>query len=262
MGVRLNTGHQTERCHDIIGQIPLRDRVPNQYNTTRVSLSAISDEILLRDTGIQEAQKTVPLKSEIPKAHFLAGIIDYQQTGIRVYWKPNGAQVNTAIFFREEYLIGRQAQVLSGQIEGKGKTKLLLQVVLDGYLPDHIVCIGAVIIDETDLIIVDECHHVGASSFDAILKRVRARFVLGLTATPIRRDGLHPIIFMQCGPIRQTAAKPANAPHDLTVTPQLHTARIELPTETGIQDVFRHIANDQSRTQAIVSEIVSAFGQG
>lgn len=45
-------------------------------------------------------------------------------------------------------------------------------------------------------VIVDECHHIGAVSFDAILKRVKARYVLGLTATPIRRDGQQPIIFM------------------------------------------------------------------
>jgi hypothetical protein len=69
-------------------------------------------------------------------------------------------------------------------------------------------------------VIVDECHHIGATSFDAILKRVKAKYVLGLTATPIRRDGQQPIIFMQCGPIRHTAAKPANAPHDLEVIPQ------------------------------------------
>ena len=61
-------------------------------------------------------------------------------------------------------------------------------------------------------IIVDECHHVGAVSFDAILKRCKARYVLGLTATPIRRDGQQPIIFMQCGPIRHTAARPVDAP--------------------------------------------------
>ena len=64
-------------------------------------------------------------------------------------------------------------------------------------------------------IVVDECHQVGAASFDAILKRTQAKFVLGLTATPIRRDGQQPIIFMQCGPIRHTAVRPASAPHDL-----------------------------------------------
>jgi superfamily II DNA or RNA helicase len=111
-------------------------------------------------------------------------------------------------------------------------------------------------------VIVDECHHVGATSFDAILKRTKAKFVLGLTATPIRRDGQQPIIFMQCGPTRHTASRPANAPHDLEVLPQLRLSRIDLPTSAGIQDVFRHLANDLVRTQAIVAEITAAFEQG
>ncbi len=111
-------------------------------------------------------------------------------------------------------------------------------------------------------VIVDECHHVGAASFDAILKRTKAKFVLGLTATPIRRDGKQPIIFMHCGPIRHTAARPASAPHDLEVMPRTRFSRIDLPTTAGIQDVFRHLATDMARTQAIAAEITAAFEQG
>ncbi|MEC4749572.1 DEAD/DEAH box helicase family protein [Methylomicrobium sp. Wu6] len=111
-------------------------------------------------------------------------------------------------------------------------------------------------------VIVDECHHVGAASFDAILKRVKAKYVLGLTATPVRRDGQQPIIFMQCGPIRYTAAKPLNAPSDLEVLPQMIYKTIDLPQEAAIQDVFRHIVNDEERTTAIASEIAAAFNLG
>ena len=111
-------------------------------------------------------------------------------------------------------------------------------------------------------VIVDECHHVGAVSFDAILKRTKAKFVLGLTATPVRRDGLQPAIFMQCGPIRHTATRPAGAPRDLEVVPHSRLSRIDIPPDAGIQDVFRHIATDQSRTQAIASEIQAAVQQG
>jgi len=111
-------------------------------------------------------------------------------------------------------------------------------------------------------IIVDECHHVGAVSFDAILKRAKAKFVLGLTATPIRRDSQQPIIFMQCGPIRYTAAKPASAPHDLEVVPRPRFVRIDLPPGAGIQDVFRHLANDRARTEAIAAEVKTVFDQG
>lgn len=51
-------------------------------------------------------------------------------------------------------------------------------------------------------IIIDECHHIPATSFEAILKQLPARYVLGLTATPYRKDGLQKILFQQCGPIR------------------------------------------------------------
>jgi len=111
-------------------------------------------------------------------------------------------------------------------------------------------------------VVVDECHHVGAVSFDAILKRVKARYVLGLTATPIRRDGQQPIVFMQCGPTRYTATQPATAPHDLEVIPHLQEVPIDLPQEAGIQDVFRHLASDPGRTAAIAEAIQDAFVQG
>ena len=118
------------------------------------------------------------------------------------------------------------------------------------------------LVEDYGQVIVDECHHVGAVSFDAILKRTKAKYVLGLTATPIRRDGQQPIIFMQCGPIRHTAATPAGAPHDLEVVPRACHARIELPQDAGIQDVFRHLANDQARTEAIAAEVRNACAQG
>jgi len=111
-------------------------------------------------------------------------------------------------------------------------------------------------------VIIDECHHIGASSFDAILKVVKAKYVLGLTATPMRRDGQQPIIFMQCGPIRYTAAKPASVPHDLVVQPRSLFTRIDLPSEAGIPDVFRHLAIDQARTAAIAAEVRDTYRQG
>jgi superfamily II DNA or RNA helicase len=118
------------------------------------------------------------------------------------------------------------------------------------------------IVENYGHIIIDECHHIGAASFDAILNVVKAKYVLGLTATPIRRDGQQPIIFMQCGPIRYTAAKPTSAPHDLAVQPRSLFTRIDLPTEAGIQDVFRHLAIDQERTDSIAVEIRDAYQQG
>jgi superfamily II DNA or RNA helicase len=110
-------------------------------------------------------------------------------------------------------------------------------------------------------VIIDECHHIGAASFDAILKKVEAQFVLGLTATPIRRDGQQPIIFMQCGPIRHTATQASSAPHDLEVLPKSLFKRIDIGMDAGIQDVFHHLVTDVERTQAICHEVQVAFDQ-
>jgi superfamily II DNA or RNA helicase len=111
-------------------------------------------------------------------------------------------------------------------------------------------------------VIVDECHHLSAVSFEAILKRTKARYVLGLTATPIRRDGRQPIIFMQCGPTRHVAQRPTGAPQTLEVLPRYLSARVALAADAAIQDVFRSLANDTGRTVAIADDIASAYAQG
>ena len=56
--------------------------------------------------------------------------------------------------------------------------------------------------------------------------------------------------------------RPANAPHDLEVAPRSRHARIDLPQEAGIQEVFRHLVNDPYRTAAIATEVEGAFGRG
>lgn len=160
----------------------------------------------------------------------------------------------------QSFLVGAGKGVLGTIGGGKAKPTGRIDIAVMQSLSRH----GEVnpLVENYGQVIVDECHHVGAVSFDAILKRTRAKYVLGLTATPIRRDGQQPIIFMQCGPIRYTAAKPAGAPHDLEVIPRLQASDIDLPVDAGIQAVFRHLATDQARTEAIAAEIKSAFVRG
>ena len=67
---------------------------------------------------------------------------------------------------------------------------------------------------------------------------------------------------MQCGPIRHTAASPSSAPHDLQVTAKYQHLRLDVPPDCGIQEVFKHLANDQARTTVIAEEIKRAFGLG
>jgi superfamily II DNA or RNA helicase len=118
------------------------------------------------------------------------------------------------------------------------------------------------LIENYGQIIVDECHHIGAISFDLLLKQARAKYVLGLTATPIRRDGQHPIIFMQCGPVRYKAERPATAPHRLEVHPRNRFQRIDLPSDAAIQEVFRYLATDIERTKEVASEVIENYRLG
>ncbi|SJZ61489.1 Superfamily II DNA or RNA helicase [Pilibacter termitis] len=60
-------------------------------------------------------------------------------------------------------------------------------------------------LEDYGLVIVDEVHHVAASSFERVMKNVTSRYILGLSATPERKDGLSPIIFMRCGEISFTS---------------------------------------------------------
>lgn len=113
-------------------------------------------------------------------------------------------------------------------------------------------------LDQYGQVIIDECHHLSAFTFEAILKQAKAKFVVGLTATPIRRDGHHPIIFMQCGAIRHTAERPETAPTHLEVWPRaLPTS--EIAPDSRIQDIFHILANDSDRNRYIAKDVLTAY---
>ena len=110
-------------------------------------------------------------------------------------------------------------------------------------------------------VIVDECHHIAAASFEAILRQVKARYVLGLSATLVRRDGLQPILFLQCGPIRHIAQRPAGSPQILELVSRTHQLE-GLPTDLPIQELMRRLAEDPCRTERIVEEALACWGDG
>jgi len=117
------------------------------------------------------------------------------------------------------------------------------------------------LLDGYGQIIVDECHHLSAFSFESILKQAKAKCVLGLTATPVRRDGHQPIIHMQCGPVRYNAPKAETAPTNLEVWPRYLSAPV-LPEATAIQQVFKSLTEDDRRNRAIINDVKSAYREG
>ena len=115
-------------------------------------------------------------------------------------------------------------------------------------------------------VIVDECHHISAFTFEQVMRQVKAKYVVGLTATPTRKDGHHPIIYMQCGPVRfnmSARTMTETTPFEHKVTPR-HTEFRMTPdlTEVTIQDVYAALVNDVSRNEMIATDIVRAIESG
>jgi superfamily II DNA or RNA helicase len=112
-------------------------------------------------------------------------------------------------------------------------------------------------------IIVDECHHIPAVTFEQVLKKAKARYVLGLTATPIRKDGHHPIVLMQCGPIRfKENPKKAtiNQPFEHVVFPRETSFGIPLNSNRmTIQEIYQAMIQDQERNDLIFDDLLSAL---
>ena len=121
-------------------------------------------------------------------------------------------------------------------------------------------------VSEYGHIIVDECHHISAFSFEKILKQVKAKYVLGLTATPIRKDGHHPIIFMQCGATRyQVNAKDAalERPFEHIMIPRSTNFSVpESEENVTIQKIYQYLSEDKERNDQIVSDVISNVRMG
>ena len=98
-----------------------------------------------------------------------------------------------------------------GRFSGRRKK---LTGAIDVALMQSLVRKGEVVdrVADYGFVIVDECHHVPARSFELVTSRAKAKYVTGLTATITRKDGHHPIVFLHCGPIRHRAEGRRRAP--------------------------------------------------
>jgi superfamily II DNA or RNA helicase len=114
-------------------------------------------------------------------------------------------------------------------------------------------------------VVVDECHHVPAVTVERLLREVPARHFTGLTATPRRRDGHHPIIAMQCGPTRHVIAAATSteaAARRVVVERHTNFDPSVLPNDPGIQEVLGAIAADERRTRQIADDVLSELADG
>ena len=115
-------------------------------------------------------------------------------------------------------------------------------------------------------VIVDECHHLSAVSFEQVLRQVKARYITGLTATPQRKDGHHPIIIMQCGPIRFRVDAKAQAlarPFNHIVIPRPTNFRLPPSTEKPeMHELYAALADNKSRNDLICVDLMRAIKAG
>ncbi|MEW8028154.1 MAG: DEAD/DEAH box helicase family protein, partial [Candidatus Thiodiazotropha sp.] len=119
------------------------------------------------------------------------------------------------------------------------------------------------IVQDYGHVIVDECHHVSAPRFEMVLNEVRAKYVLGLTATPERQDGHQKIIFMAAGSIRHKVKSSIEGRfeqkvqvHQLYDTPPLHLSQPE--ERPRITDAYRWIMENEARTRRIMSDVIDS----
>lgn len=182
--------------------------------------------------------------------------------------------VNTLVLVHRQQLLDQWRQRLSvflglplksiGQIAGgKSCPTGIVDVVLiqslhrKGEVKDLVAAYGHVI--------VDECHHLSAVSFEKMMEQAKAKYITGLTATPIRKDSHHPIIYMQCGPIRlRVDPRAANraAPFQHVVFARTTSFNVPSPNERTIQGLYSAMMADSSRNAMIVQDIADAVRAG
>ncbi len=186
--------------------------------------------------------------------------------------------VNTLILVHRRQLLDQWVARLSSFLEldpkkigqiGGGKRKP--SGVIDVAIIQSLSRKGAVddIVGEYGHLVVDECHHISARSFEIAIRQCKARYVTGLSATVIRKNGHHPIIFMNCGPVRykvddrkQADRRPFN--HKVIV----RSTNFQIPEtlinkeSLMIHELYAALIVDEKRNQMIVEDVVKAVNEG
>ena len=121
------------------------------------------------------------------------------------------------------------------------------------------------IVENYGMVIVDECHHVSSITFENVLKGVKAHTVYGLTATPIRKDGHQPVIFMQCGPIRFSSdakSQIEKQSFERCLIPRFTSYRSITDDKQSITTLYQLLSEDEIRNTLIVEDVFKAVEAG
>jgi len=120
-------------------------------------------------------------------------------------------------------------------------------------------------VQDYGMVIVDECHHVSSITFEQVLMSIKAHTIYGLTATPIRKDGHQPIIFMQCGPTRfstDVKSQIAKQSFDRFLIPRFTSYNSILEDRLSIATLYKYLSEDEIRNNLIVEDICKAVNTG
>lgn len=144
---------------------------------------------------------------------------------------------------------------------GKVDVAIMQSLVRRGVVDDRVAGYGHVVFDE--------CHHLSAPSFEAIARRVKAKYLLGLSATVTRKDGKHPIVLMQCGPIRHKVdaklqAKARSFLHTVLVHPTGFYPPEPKGNNSGEQfhELYKALVEDEARNSMIAGHVVASVKEG
>ena len=229
------------------------------HGTLRLEQRAAAEALLAHDDGILAA--TTAFGKTVLAAWLIA------QRGINTLVLVHRQQLLEQWVERLSAFLGVPAKSIGRIGGGKRKPTSLLDVALiqslvrKGVVDDRVGTYGQ--------LIVDECHHLPAYSFEQVARKAKAKYVLGLSATVIRKDGHHPILFMQCGPVRyrvnakqQTAARPFT--HSVLVRPTAFQPPSATSQDTRLQfhDLYTALIADESRNRLICEDVIAAIKAG
>ncbi|NVM04474.1 MAG: DEAD/DEAH box helicase family protein, partial [Candidatus Helarchaeota archaeon] len=117
-------------------------------------------------------------------------------------------------------------------------------------------------------LVIDECHHISARSFEIVARQSKAKYVMGLSATVIRKDGHHPIIFMNIGPIRykvsdkkQAATRPFKHKVIVRKTEFRVNGSLDNEKSPAIHELYAALIRDESRNKMIIDGVVKSVNE-
>ena len=224
------------------------------HGELRPEQKAAADAMLAHETGVLSA--TTAFGKTVVAAWLIA------QRGVNTLVLVHRRQLLEQWVERLSTFLGLPPKAI-GQIGGGRKkptgvldVAVIQSLVRKGVVNDQVAEYGH--------IVVDECHHLSAQSFEQVVRRAKAKFVTGLSATVTRKDGHHPIIFMQCGPVRhrvdakaQAAARPFE--HTVHVRPTSFRPLGAANPDVRIQfhDLYDELIADDVRNRLICDDVVA-----